>query len=145
MVFLVGVMLGIGTPILANAPAPNTNPMSWSDNFVTARPVLTYETPLKPKKYDTCSCIEYIKRIFGINGSIGNAWELSPDTDLSVGVIVLLDEGKGHVGLVTSYTEEEITISESNWIPCRYTERTLKRNDPKIRGYKDLQVTKLVL
>ena len=119
----------------AQAPVPNTSQIVWSDNFVEARPVLTYVPTFIPKKYNKCSCIQYVKDILGIKGSLGNAWELEPNAELSVGVIVLLDEGWGHVGLITDYNTETITFSESNYIPCRYSERTINRNDPRIRGY----------
>ena len=119
----------------AQAPVPNTSQIVWSDNFVEARPVLTYEPTLIPKKYNECSCVQYVKNVLGIKGSLGNAKDLQQNTELSVGVIVLLDEGYGHVALVTDYDTENIYISESNYIPCRYSERTLRRDDPKIRGY----------
>ena len=92
---------------------------------------------LKPTNFESCSCISYVKAVLSIQGSIGNAKDIQPTTNQPfVGAIVLLKDGFGHAGIVISHTDKEITITEANYFKCQVSERTLKRTDPKIRGYR---------
>ncbi len=94
-----------------------------------------------PPKWTLCSCINTSKYILGkqASGSWGNANQIKPDKNLKamVGSVVILNEGWfGHIAVVTSKSDDFITIREGNWIPCRQTERTLKIDDKRIKGFK---------
>lgn len=59
-----------------------------------------------------------------------------------VGAVIITSESSwGHVGIVLSFTETDVTIYESN-VPLGSEIagiRTLKLNDPRIVGYKIIQ------
>lgn len=95
-----------------------------------------------------CSCIEYYKLTHGIVGSLGYPNRLQPTSQTpTIGAGVLTTEGvwiryggrwvwSGHIAAkVLSFTETHVTFIESNYSRCGYTTRTLRRDDPRIRGY----------
>ena len=133
-VLLLSLGWGI-SPAIASAPNTQAIP-SWSDNYVWPVAIINYiPINLEPTSFDPYSCISFAKAVLGRSEKWGNARDIEPNSEPFVGAIVLTDEGPGHAGVVIDLTSEEITIIESNWIPGRITERTLKRTDPKIRGY----------
>ena len=142
LVLLVGLL---AIPVaLAKASEPNTKPMSWADNYVFSRPVLTYVSEPKLRLYTgngKCSCVEYAKSVLEKEGEIwGNAGDILPNSnEPSIGSIVLLNEGKnGHIGVITYQNDTEFTITEANYKPCEITTRTLPRDYKPIRGYLKL-------
>ena len=132
--------LGWGIPVTASAPNTQSIP-NWSDVYIFPVSIINY-TPLnlEPTDFDPTSCISFAKSVLGYPQWIkwGNAKEIVPNSDEpSIGTVVILDEGKfGHVAVVIDFTRDEITIIEANWIPGIITERTLKRDNPLIRGYR---------
>lgn len=86
-----------------------------------------------------CSCINYAKYILGVTGEVWGYPDKLATTSMSPheGGLVLTSEGPyGHIAVVTSVNEDSITISEANYESCKITTRTLKLNDPVIRGYR---------
>ena len=134
--------LGWGIPVTASAPNTQSIP-NWSDIYIFPVSIINYtKINLEPTGFNPYSCISFAKSVLGHSQSKwGNASEITPNSDEpSIGAVVLLDEGKfGHIGVVIDFTRTEITITEANWIPGIVTERTLKRNNPKIRGYRVYQ------
>ena len=123
---------------ITNASSIETNE---SLSFVTAvsvpSPVII--KPFKSKKWYTnslgqCSCVEYVKARLGIVGTLGNAWNIKPETQIpEVGAIILF---KAHVGYVTDYDGQWVTYDDYNWISCK-ERRSVKVyvGDKSIRGY----------
>ena len=84
-----------------------------------------------------CSCVLYVESRTGINLTVGFAkfWPINSQ-EPQVGAVVVLAEGPvGHDAYVESFTEDTITISETNYVHCQFTIRTLARSAPQIRGY----------
>ena len=145
------VLLAWAWPVLASpepfvterlADTVNTQSIPiWHNAYIVPKIIINYvPVNLKPKNFNPYSCISYAKAVLGHSqGEFwGNAKDIKPTSDSpSIGAVVLLKEGKsGHAGVVINFTEEEITITESNYIPGKVTQRTLKRNYPPIQGYK---------
>lgn len=61
------------------------------------------------------------------------ATELGPRT----GLLVLTNEGPGHVAYVEFANGRYIEVSETNYATCAFTRRTLSVDDPLIRGYTE--------
>lgn len=101
----------------------------------------------KISRYDICSCVSYAKYKSGINvGSIGAAKNHPINSNLpAVGAIVVMNVNSqgayntGHLGVVLSFTENSVTITEANYVHCAISTRTMALSDTSIRGYFILQ------
>lgn len=103
-------------------------------NYIEAR-----YTPYNTEQYDKCSCVSYAKWKLGISQSEkwGNAWEIQPTKNNPyIGGLILTSEGGGHIGVIVSYDYYSVTFDESNYLPCKYSRRTLSRFSSLIRGYR---------
>lgn len=87
--------------------------------------------------YDPCSCVSYAKAQTWQKESWGYPNLLKPSSQEPIeGSVILTSEGDyGHAGVVTSFTQTTVTISEANYVRCKVGTRTLERSDKKIRGY----------
>lgn len=104
----------------------------YADQFVTAKDIPTIET------FDPYSCVSYAKWRIEVpqSESWGNAWELRPNaTEIAPGEFVLLKEGQGHIAYIESMVGDILLISEYNYIPGKYSTRSLDIHSPDIRGY----------
>jgi hypothetical protein len=95
--------------------------------------------PIKQAPVATyCSCVNYARAVSGINvGSIGYA-KYHPINSYTpnIGSIMIEDYAPyGHLTVVVSMTDTQITITEANFKHCKKGERTINRNDPHIRGF----------
>ena len=136
--------LGWVYPVIASAPNTQSIP-SWSDVYVWPVAIINYtKINLEPTGFDPYSCISFAKAVLGRSQSekLGNARDIEPNSEAFIGAVALTTEGKGHAGVITDLTSEEITIIEANYILGRITQRTLKRDNPKIRGYWTYQQDK---
>lgn len=95
----------------------------------------------EPPKSALCSCVLTAKWILSKEKeSWGNAWNIVPDKNAGpeIGNIVITKEGLGHIAVIVSKSDDSILIREGNYKRCQKTERELKLNDPKIKGYKNI-------
>jgi len=98
---------------------------------LNAPPIVFYNTP----KWVDCSCVEYAKWRLGKQGEHwGSASQISPDLNgfPEIGSLVLFIN---HVAVIADLSEIDMVIQEANYIPCQKSTRTIKLNDPTIRGY----------
>ena len=113
-------------------------PVSYSDNFISA---IYVPTPIKlynPPSWVLSSCIETGKYILGKQGEKwGNARDLEPVKELlpAPGVIGITNEGDGHVFIIKSVYNGILSVLEGNYIPGRLSTRSLDIDDPKIKGF----------
>ena len=116
---------------MANAPEDNHSNLQ---PYVRAVYVPSRSAP------NLCSCVSFAKwYLYRENEIWGNAGDIKPTSfEPKIDRVVLLREGEwGHTGVVIGITETEVSIIESNYIPCRISERTILIDSPLIRGYKD--------
>lgn len=93
--------------------------------------------PLVPPSSTYCSCVLYAKAVLGRTESWGNAAYIQPSTQHpSVGAVILLTDGGGHVGVVTAIGKKTVTFTEANYSPCQKDTRTLPLDSNTIKGYK---------
>lgn len=136
--FLVGILLTWA--FLANADTVNDpiETKSYNENYVVAQYVEYVKPPIVHKVVSGyCSCVQYVKAKLGISGSLGNAWNIVPNSQVpTIGSIVLTYEGRGHAALVVGITDKYIIIDESNYVRCTQTlGRQIPIDSPLIRGY----------
>ena len=104
--------------------------------FPTPVPIVFYDPP----SWAWSSCVDTAK--FMLRGNVGERWgnaqDIIPDDRLGpqVGLIIITNEGNGHIGVVVSMNDKTITIKEGNYIHGQLTTRTLSVDDPVIKGYK---------
>lgn len=86
--------------------------------------------------WTVCSCMAFA-RVKGARLPRGNASDLVPNSEEPrVGGVVLLEYSQqSHVAYVERVTIEGIEIIESNFEPCKITRRTIKHDDPNIKGF----------
>ena len=111
-----------------------------SASYVTAYYVPDPIKLYKPPSWVLSSCINTAKwMIYGSLGEVswGNADSLVPVDGLKPtrGVIIITNEGNGHIGVISSVSGEYIHVQEGNWISGKYSERELRIDDPKIKGF----------
>jgi hypothetical protein len=118
----------------ANAQAP-VDAITYSDNFVTANYV---ELPKKveflyPPLWVHDSCVNYFKWRTGIEGKLGNASEIIPNTQFArIGYGMLFST---HLSYIENIVDSRAVISETNWVSGKFTIREISLDDPSIRGY----------
>jgi hypothetical protein len=85
----------------------------------------------------SCSCVAFGKDYIGITRTLGVAKYIKPTTQTAtLYSMVLTSEGPlGHLGIILDIDGDEMWIIEANYKPCQVTYRTLKIDDPAIRGY----------
>jgi len=128
-----------GDYTLAQAPDLNSEPTRWSDSYVQAVVALPLPTIYDAPRNSYCSCVDFAKWSLGKQGrSWGIAKDVKADTDNpEYGDLLLTNESRyGHVAVIVGVTETEVTIIEGNYITCGKTKRVLKKDDPRIRGFR---------
>ena len=127
------VLLPLLNPAYADAP-PET--IRWSDNYVFEIRIPDPPKFFYPPKSTWCSCVDGGKWQVGASGSWGNASKIVPNAlRASPGYFVLTTEGPGHLAYINAVEGDIMTISETNFVPCRFTIRKLSLDNPVIRGY----------
>lgn len=143
-------MFSLAFPVFA---AELTQTTAWDAGYVKAEVIL----PTKTASYGAIgsyggSCVSFVKASLGVTESWISPWYLWNSADLSslhliktknyqVNDIVITSEGEvWHMGIIITVGFEQkydiITVRESNYIsPGIISQRTLKSNNPIIRGY----------
>lgn len=135
VIILWGLVAQVST---AYGPGIESPPASISQNFIvsTGSPITPKTIVLTPSVFTYCSCVEYAKAMIGYVGSLGNARDIKPNTDYPfVGGLVLLNEGQGHVAVITKISGTQLYISEANYSRCQKTTRVIDTSYVGIRGY----------
>ena len=89
------------------------------------------------KGFDPCSCVSLSKSLAGFNGQVGWArkWPINRH-EPAVGEVVVLDESfYGHTAYITEVYKDSFKVTETNYIPCKRSERIIKNNYSKIIGF----------
>ena len=119
--------------LLASAETVKTLDTASDYPYVVAKTL-----PYLGNKSLSCNCVLFAKDYLGITETLGAAKYIKPNSsEPKVGSMVLLKEGTlGHVGVVLDINNDEIWFIESNFRSCMITYRSLKTDDPRIKGYR---------
>ncbi len=89
-----------------------------------------------------CSCVLFVEGLTGnVVTSIGAArnWPINSQIPVVGGVVVTSESfpgtNTGHVAFILSVGPESIEVVEANFVHCKKTTRTIKLNDPAIKGF----------
>lgn len=130
----------VAVAVPANADAP-TEQQAIESPYVTEQYV-DYVPPVpkitKPSNwFILCSCINYFKQERGITQRLYYPNRITPASATPfIGAGILLREGSvGHIGVVREITATQVRFTETNYFRCRYSERWINIDDPRIRGY----------
>lgn len=84
--------------------------------------------------FSGCSCIASSRALGAKVPKVKNAKDLKPNTDFpQKGGLVKFNYN--HIAVVQKVSEEGIYIREGNYTKCKFTNRLIKWNDPKVLGY----------
>jgi hypothetical protein len=85
-----------------------------------------------------CRCSQYLRERRGI-AIRGNADTIRPNItpgDAGISDVIIFSYKNGdHVAEIIGYTEKGWLVHESNYSPCKITERDISMRDPAIRGF----------
>ncbi len=128
----------------ASIQQPSPLALSDADAYIV-QPSYYIPAPPKPHKPPAsvlCSCVDTAKwLVYGSLGGIswGNADKIEPVPGLepAPGLIGITNEGPidGHLFYVASTSADFVHTKEGNWSSCQFTERELRKDDPRIKGY----------
>ncbi len=84
-----------------------------------------------------CSCVTFVKRITGVQESVGAArnWKINSTFPQVGGVVVTKESSYGHVAYIEAIDGNIMTLVEANYIPCKKSERKMAIDDPRIKGF----------
>lgn len=89
-----------------------------------------------------CFCVLYLRTRLHVEVR-GDAWTIMPNADIKyarAGDVLLFDYGgygEDHVALITGFYQGSdlwVNIAESNFYSCKPSTRTVRLNDPSVRG-----------
>jgi len=104
-------------------------------------PELAQEAPSEPEptqvsQAELCSCVKLARRHIPALPPIRTPGDITPNTTPFVGAAVLLKYGAvHHIAVITAINENSFSIIESNYKRCQITEREIRYDDPRIRGF----------
>ena len=127
----------LGLPAKASAPAiTEAIPDSDSEQYLILSVVLPSPTGLPT--YLLGSCVNYVKFRVGDTSIWGSAARVQAyDLVPKAGMIVLTYEGIwGHAAYIELVKDGLLYVSETNYYPGQYSERTIPVDSPLIRGFK---------
>lgn len=135
-------MVGIGAaPSAVFAPASlyADTPISMPLQATSTETVTPTESSKKASQSNLeCECVRWLRERHNVPIR-GDADTLVPNTplgDITIGTIVLLQYGDvSHAAMIVSTWRDELRLLEANFIPCTASERTIKNNDPHIKGF----------
>jgi hypothetical protein len=83
-----------------------------------------------------CSCVEYVHSKIP-NFPLGDADKQVPNGPPTVGGVVIFHylNGVGHVAIIDAISADSFEISEYNYHHCQTSKRTIRWDDPTIRGF----------
>lgn len=94
--------------------------------------------PFIQESFDPCSCISFAKWYLGVaqKETWGDAKEILPtsQTPSEMG-LYLTSEGAGHVGVILRVSSVSFEALEANYRPCSVSRRTIRLDNPAIRGF----------
>lgn len=88
--------------------------------------------------FNPCSCVSYARYKTGINvGPIGVARNHPVNSIVPVvgGLAVFGGSSTGHLVAVVALGPETFRIAEYNHVPCKYSERDIRYDDPLLKGF----------
>lgn len=100
-------------------------------------PFQEVKKPTIKRTKGNCSCVLFVKAQTGYSRTVGAArnWPVNSDSPKVGGVVVTKESKTGHVAFITAVRENDFDVIEANYSRCKVSSRTIKLNNPLIKGF----------